>query len=239
VADVTADPPSLPVFVPLEPDRIKANLAAVRERIAAACSRAGRDASEVELLAATKYVPVDELGALADAGIGLVGENIAKDLEEKHARWGERFTFDFIGHLQSRKTKDVLPHVRLIHSVESESVLRQLERHARSDVRVLLEVNLAQEASKYGVDPGAVDSFLEQAERYEKISFAGLMTMPPLAADPEDARPYFSALRELAQRLARDWSGRHEFGVLSMGTSQDFEVAVEEGATVLRLGSVL
>jgi pyridoxal phosphate enzyme (YggS family) len=223
----------------LDPERVRANIAAVRERIAGACSRAGRDPGEVELLAATKYVPVDQLGALADAGIELVGENIAKDLAAKHARWSDRFTFDFIGHLQSRKTKEVLPLVRLIHSVESESVLRQLERNAADGVRVLLEVNLAKEASKYGVDPGAVDVFLEQAGSYGRVSFAGLMTMPPLATRPEEARPYFSALRELGERLHRDWAPRHEFRALSMGTSQDFEVAVEEGATLLRLGSVL
>jgi pyridoxal phosphate enzyme (YggS family) len=223
----------------LEPDRVKENLAAVRERIASACSRAGRDPADIELLAATKYVEADQLGALAAAGIDLVGENIANDLEEKHARWGDRFTFDFIGHLQSRKTKQVLPLVRLIHSVESESVLRQLQRNASGEVRVLLEVNLAQEVSKYGIDPGAVDSFLQQTEGYAKVSFAGLMTMPPLATSPEDARPYFSGLRELAERLAGDWAPRHDFRVLSMGTSQDFEVAVEEGATVLRLGNVL
>jgi|SoiMethySBSTD1v2_1073268.scaffolds.fasta_scaffold126300_2 PLP dependent protein len=226
-------------LITLEPERVPANLAAVRERISAAASRAGRDAGEIELLAATKYISVDQLGLLAHAGITLVGENVAKDLEEKHARWGDRFTFDFIGHLQSRKTKQVLPRVRLIHSVESESVLRQLERNAEEDVRVLLEVNLAQEASKYGLDPGAVDSFLQHADGYGKVSFAGLMTMPPLATAPEDARPYFSGLRELAERLRRDWAPRHDFSVLSMGTTQDFEVAVEEGATLLRLGSVL
>ena len=223
----------------LDSERVRANLAAVRERIASACSRAGRDPAGIELLAATKYVPADLLGALADAGITLIGENIAKDLAEKHSRWADSFTFDFIGHLQSRKTREVLPRVRLIHSVESESVLRQVEKSAEADVRVLLEVNLAREASKYGVDPGAVDAFLQHAEAYGKVSFAGLMTMPPLATQPEEARPYFSALRDLADRLDRDWAPRHDFKVLSMGTSQDFEVAVEEGATVLRLGSVL
>jgi uncharacterized pyridoxal phosphate-containing UPF0001 family protein len=162
------------------------------------------------------------MGPLADAGIDLIGENIAADLATKHERWGDRFTYDFIGHLQSRKAKQVLPLVRLIHSVESESVLRQLERHATTELRVLLEVNLAQEASKYGLDPGAVDGFLEEAESFEKIRFAGLMTMPPLASDPGEARPYFSALRELAERLDRDWAPRHDFSVLSMGTSQDF-----------------
>jgi PLP dependent protein len=226
-------------LIALDPERVRTNLAEVRERIVASCARAGREAAEIELLAATKYVAVDELGALADAGITLIGENIAADLAEKQARWGDRFTYDFIGHLQSRKAKQVLPLVRLIHSVESESVLRQLERHAGGELGVLLEVNLAKEASKYGVDPGAVDGFLEHAEAYDKIRFAGLMTMPPLATEPDQARPYFSALRELADRLQRDWAPRHDFSVLSMGTSQDFEAAVEEGATVLRLGSVL
>jgi PLP dependent protein len=223
----------------IDAERVRANLAAVRERIASACARAGRDPARVELLAATKYVGVDQLGALAEAGIELLGENIAKDLVAKHARWGDRFTFDFIGHLQSRKTSQVLPCVRLIHSVESETVLRQLERHAAGGIRVLLEVNLARESSKLGVDPGAVDAFLQGTESYEKVGFAGLMTMPPLVSDPEQARPYFSALRELGERLDREWAPRHDFGILSMGTSQDFEVAVEEGATVLRLGSVL
>jgi pyridoxal phosphate enzyme (YggS family) len=225
--------------VSLEADRVRANLAAVRERTAAACARAGRDLSQVELLAATKYVPADQMGVLAEAGIELVGENIAKDLAEKHARWGERFRFDFIGHLQSRKTKEVLPRVRLIHSVESESVLSQLDRHAGGEIDALLEVNVAREQSKYGLDPSSVNQFIEAAARYERVRFAGLMTMPPLVADPEQARPHFAALRELAERLTREWRPRHDFRILSMGSSQDFEVAIEEGATVVRLGSVL
>jgi uncharacterized pyridoxal phosphate-containing UPF0001 family protein len=191
------------------------------------------------LLAATKYVPAEMLGALADAGVRLVGENTSAALEAKQARWGERFTWDFIGHLQSRKTKDVLPRVRLVHSVSSESVMRQIERHATEPARVLLEINVAGEESKYGVPPQEVDRFLQTASQFESVRFAGLMTMPPLAQDPEDARPYFSALRELAGRLTAAWSPRHEFSILSMGTSQDYEVAAEEGATICRLGSVL
>jgi PLP dependent protein len=223
----------------LDPGRVRANLAAARERIAAACARSGRDPQAVELLAATKYVKADQMGALADAGITLVGENVPKDLAEKHGRWGERFTFDFIGHLQSRRTKDVLPYVRLIHSVESESVLRQLERHAEHEVRVLMEVNVARESSKYGIQPEAVDEFVQTASAYPKLRFGGLMTMPPLVRDPQDARPHFVALRELADTLRRKWASRHDFSVLSMGTSQDYEVAVEEGATLVRLGAVL
>jgi hypothetical protein len=223
----------------LDPVRVRARLAEAEERIAQACERAGRSPGLVELLAATKYVPVDELGALAEAGVRIVGENIAADLEAKQAVWGDRFTWDFIGHLQSRKTRAVLPRVRLIHSVESESVLRQIDRHADVQARLLLEVNVAGEESKYGIAAEDVDRFLEAASQYEATRFVGLMTMPPLAHDPEEARPYFRALRQLSERLAHSWSPRHEFSVLSMGTSQDYEVAVEEGATICRLGNVL
>ena len=223
----------------LDPERVRANLAAVRDRISAACARAGRDPSEVELLAATKYVTVDGLGVLAEAGVELVGENTAGDLVAKHERYGDRLVFDFIGHLQSRKTREVLPRVRLIHSVESESVLRQIERHAEGPTSVLLEVNLSGEQSKFGLAPESVDAFLEAAAAAPKARFAGLMTMPPLATEPEQARPYFARLRELAERLRERWGPDHELRTLSMGTSQDFEVAVEEGATVVRVGSVL
>jgi uncharacterized pyridoxal phosphate-containing UPF0001 family protein len=133
----------------------------------------------------------------------------------------------------------VLPLVRLVHSVESESVLRQIERHADGPTRVLLEVNLSGEESKFGVPPQSVDAFVESAAACPKVRFAGLMTMPPLAGDPDQARPYFARLRELAERMHARWSPDHEFRVLSMGTSQDFEVAVEEGATVVRVGAVL
>jgi PLP dependent protein len=223
----------------LDAERVRARLAEAEERIAAACTRAGRSPDEVELLAATKYVPADSLGLLADAGIRLVGENTSAALVEKQERWGDRFTWDFIGHLQSRKTKDVLPRVRLIHSVESESVLRQIERHASAPARVLLEVNVAGEGSKYGVRADDVDAFVEAASELQSVRFAGLMTMPPLVSDPGEARPWFAALRELGERLRREWGSRHEFTVLSMGTSQDYEVAVEEGATICRLGGFL
>jgi uncharacterized pyridoxal phosphate-containing UPF0001 family protein len=133
----------------------------------------------------------------------------------------------------------VLARVRLIHSVESESVLRQIERHASGPTRVLVEVNVSGEQSKHGLAPEAVDAFVASAAAYSKVGFAGLMTMPPLSAEPDLARPYFVALRELAERLRPSWQGTHEFETLSMGTSQDFEVAVEEGATVVRLGAVL
>jgi pyridoxal phosphate enzyme (YggS family) len=223
----------------LDPTRVRARLAEAEQRIARACARSGRSPGDVELLAATKYVPAGELGVLAEAGVRLVGENTAAALEAKQELWGDRFTWDFIGHLQSRKTKTVLPRVRMIHSVDSESVVRQIDRHGNAGTRLLLEVNMGGEESKHGVPPGEVDRFLETAEPFGAVRFAGLMTMPPLVRSPEEARPHFAALRELAERLRAAWSPRHEFGVLSMGTSQDYEVAVEEGATVCRLGSVL
>jgi pyridoxal phosphate enzyme (YggS family) len=233
---VAAKPPG---YFPIDTERVRANVARARERLAAACARAGRDPATVELLAATKYVAVDQLESLLAAGIELVGENTARDLIAKHDRFHARLTFDFIGHLQSRKTRDVLPRVRLVHSVESESVLRQIERHADRRTAVLVEVNVSGEQSKHGLAPEAVDPFVAAAAAYPKVQFAGLMTMPPLSADPELARPHFAALRELGERLRNAWKPEHEFEILSMGTSQDFEVAVEEGATVVRLGAVL
>lgn len=211
----------------LDPARIRANLAEVREEIAQAARRAGRDPADVELCAATKYVTTEDMGALAEAGVELVGENRQQDLAAKRERWGDRFTWDFIGHLQSRKVKLVLPHVRLVHSVASDSVLDQLARHATPDTEVLVEVNLTGEPGKSGIAPGELPAFLERAP----VRVGGLMTMPPLAADPDQSRPTFAALRELA--------AAHRLPRLSMGTTQDFAVAVEEGATIVRVGSRL
>ena len=211
----------------LTADRVRANLAEVRAQIAAAAARAGRDAGDVELVAAVKYVPADELGALAEAGVSVLGENRAQDLQAKVERYPDTFTWDFIGHVQSRKVKQIAPHVRLIHSVSTDSVLRQLERHAPERLRVLVEVNVAGDERKEGVAPGALAAFLERCP----VTVAGLMTMPPLAREPEDSRRWFAALRDLA--------GEHGLRELSMGTTQDFEVAVEEGATLVRIGSRL
>jgi pyridoxal phosphate enzyme (YggS family) len=207
----------------LRVDRVRANLERVRQEIGST----GRDPGDVEILAAVKYVPVDELGALAEAGLDLLGENRARDLEVKAGAHPGRFTWDFIGHLQSRKVRQVLPHVRYIHSVASDSVLAQLGRHATAETEVLIEVNVAGEEGKSGVAPGELDAFIARCP----VRVVGLMTMPPLAASPEESRPHFAALRELAERHAL----RH----LSMGTSQDYRVAVEEGATIVRLGTSL
>ena len=207
--------------------RVRANLAEVRERIAAAAARAGRDPAGVEIVAAVKYVPVEQLGVLADAGVTVVGENRAQDLEAKVAVHGDAFRWDFIGHLQSRKVKQVAPLVQRIHSVCTDSVLEQLAKHAPPALRVLVEVNVAGEQDKGGIAPGQLAAFVERCP----LPVAGLMTMPPLARRPQDSRRWFAALRELA--------GAHELGELSMGTTQDYEVAVEEGATLVRIGTRL
>lgn len=208
-------------------ERVAANLARIREEIAASAARAGRAAEDVEIVAAGKYVPADELGALADGGIRVVGENRAQDLVEKAERWGDRLTFDFIGHLQSRKVRQVVPHVRLIHSVASDSVLEQLARHAPPGLEVLVQVNVAGEEGKDGIAPAELDAFIERCS----VPVVGLMTMPPLAPEPEANRRWFAALRDLAEARGL----RH----LSMGTTQDYAVAVEEGATIVRIGTSL
>jgi hypothetical protein len=215
------------MFRGLVASTVQANLELAREGIAGAARRAGREPADVEILAAVKYVPAGELEVLARAGIELVGENRAQDLEEKASSCPGRFTWDFIGHLQSRKVKQILPYVRYIHSVASDSVLAQLARHAQPATEVLVEVNVAGEPGKSGVPPRELQSFLERCP----VRVVGLMTMPPLARLPEDNRVHFAALRELADA--------HRLRHLSMGTSQDYLVAVEEGATIVRLGTCL
>jgi uncharacterized pyridoxal phosphate-containing UPF0001 family protein len=209
----------------LSSEAIRANLERIREELTAAA--AGRP---LEVLAATKYVPLEELPVLAAAGIRLVGENRAQDLEAKAAAHGALFDWDFIGELQSRRVRQIVPHVRLIHSVASDSALRELARHrelARPGLRILVEVNVAREPGKAGVAPEELDSFIERSP----VPVAGLMTMPPLSDDPGRSRPWFAALFE----LARDHGLEH----LSMGTSQDYLVAAEEGATIVRIGTKL
>jgi PLP dependent protein len=219
----------------LRAEVVRANLEHVRGEIAAALERSRQTASssprgEVEILAATKYVAAAELPTLARAGVRLVGENRAQDLEAKVASHSDLFEWDYIGQLQSRRVRAIVPHVRLIHSLASESALLALERHrdlARPGMRVLLEVNLAGEAGKAGIAPAQIDSYIARSP----VPVAGLMTMPPLSADPEHSRRWFAALRRLAKQ--------HGLEHLSMGTSQDYVVAVEEGATIVRIGTRL
>lgn len=208
-------------FTELDAARIHANLERVRERIAAT----GRDPQTVEVCAAIKYVGADELPALAEAGIRLVGENRAQDLAAKRERHAALFEWDFIGALQSRKVKDVAPAVRLIHSVATDSALAQLERHPAREV--LIQVNVAGEEGKQGFAPAELADAIARCAS----PVGGLMTMPPAVERPEDNRRHFARLAELA--------AAHGLARLSMGTTQDFEVAVAEGATIVRLGTVL
>ena len=218
---------------------MRENLAHARAQIAEAAARSGRTADAVELLAAVKYVEPADLAVLAEAGIELVGENRVEQLLAKQATTGDSFTWDFIGHLQSRKARDLAGRVRLVHSLSTLSAAERLDRSSTAPVSCLVEVNAAGEESKEGVAPGELDAFLQALAGLACIRVEGLMTMPPLAASPESSRPHFSALRELAGSLAARWAPEHSFARLSMGTSQDYAVAVEEGATIVRLGSTL
>jgi PLP dependent protein len=200
----------------LDAGRVADNLARIREEIG----------DDVQVLAAVKYLAVEELDALAEAGVTVVGENRAQELEVKASAHPE-LTWDFIGHLQSRKVKQVLPYVRWIHSVASDSALKELGKHAAPQTEVLVEVNIAREEGKSGIDPGDLDAFLERCP----VTVVGLMTMPPMAQRPEDSRRWFAALAELARER-----GLRE---LSMGTSQDYAVAAQEGATIVRIGTIL
>ena len=208
----------------LDAGRVRAATERVREEIAAAAQQAGRDPAEVELLAAVKYVALEELGVLAEAGLTIVGENRAQELEAKAAAHPE-LRWHFIGQLQSRKVKQILPHVELIHSVASDSALRQLERHGTPETEILVEVNVAGEEGKAGIAPAELGAFIERAP----VRVSGLMTMPPFSRGPGGQPAPFRG-------PARARRG-HGLTRLSMGTSQDFAVAVEEGATIVRVGT--
>ncbi|WP_445150236.1 YggS family pyridoxal phosphate-dependent enzyme [Baekduia sp. Peel2402] len=216
----------------LSADAVRANVERVQSEIADAAVRAGRSADAVQLLAAVKYVALEEIPVLAEAGITLAGENRAQELVRKvEAPGGDALTWDFIGHLQSRKVKQILPLVRMIHSVGSDSVVEQLGKHAQAGTKILVEVNIASEEGKSGIAPDRLDAFLDSCRAVENVEVAGLMTMPPLAQTAEDSRRWFAALAQLA--------ADRDLPELSMGTTQDFAVAVEEGATIVRVGTKL
>lgn len=200
----------------LDPELVRSNLAEIRSEIG----------DDIQILAAVKYLDVEDLGALLEGGVTLAGENRAQQLELKQTAHPE-FTWDFIGHLQSRKVKSVLPLVRWIHSVGSDSAIKELNKHASAQTEVLLEINIAGEEGKSGFAPTDLPRVLESLD----CAAVGLMTMPPLAPNPEDDRRWFAALAELAAN-----NGLRE---LSMGTTQDYRVAAEEGATVVRIGTKL
>jgi len=211
----------------LSVERVRQGLAAARARVDAAATRAGRDPADTEILVAVKYVAAGDIGTLADAGVTLVGENRAQELLEKVAQAPGRLRWHFIGALQSRKVKLIVPHVELIHSVATDSALGELGRHAPPGFEILVEVNVGGDPGKAGIAPDELDAFIARSP----VSVVGLMTMPPLATDAQSSRPHFAALAALARERG--------LRQLSMGTSQDFEVAVEEGATIVRIGTMV
>ena len=216
--------------------RLRDAIGALREALDGAASVSGRGPGDVELLLAGKYVSPEDVGVLLEAGVTRTGENRLQDMEAKHRVAGNRLAFDFIGHLQRRKVRTVLPMVRLIHSVDSARLAAEIAARAEGDVRVLVELNIDDEPTKSGVRPNDVEQFIEEVSMHENLVIGGLMVMPAPAATPEDSRGAFARARELAQRLGERWEGRHDMRDLSMGTSQDCVVAAEEGATIVRVG---
>lgn len=208
-------------------ETVRRNLAAVEERVAEACSVSGRETGDVKICVATKYVDADGMAVLRDAGVKIAAENRLQDMIAKQEVFGDAFEWHFIGAIQSRKVREIAGRVDAIHSLGTESARDKLAGLDGPAPRVLVQVNVSGEDSKQGVAPEYLPAFLAQCP----VEVSGLMTMPPLTADPEGARPYFAQLRELA--------AAHGLKELSMGTSQDYAVAVEEGATLIRVGSVL
>lgn len=223
----------------LDPDRLGDAVAALRARLDEAAARAGRPAGAVELLVAGKYVPADDAPVLMGAGVRLVGENRLQDLQAKRAIAGDALTFDFIGHLQRRKVRTVLPLVRLVHSVDSAALAAEIAGRAEGEIRVLVEVNIDEEPTKAGIPPGRLRAFVDEVSVHPNLVIGGLMVMPAPAPTPEHSRGAFARARELARDLADEWAGRHDVRALSMGTSQDHLVAAEEGATIVRVGRAL
>jgi pyridoxal phosphate enzyme (YggS family) len=205
---------------------LRANLELVERQIEAACERGSREPTDVTVCVATKYVDMDGLQLLKEAGVRVAAENRLQDMVAKQQQFRDDFEWHFIGAIQSRKAKEIAERVEVIHSLASESALARLAGASRVP-RLLVQVNVSGEASKQGIAPEALGEFIASSP----LNISGLMTMPPASQDPEDARPYFAALRELAEA--------HDLSELSIGTSQDFTVAVEEGATLIRLGSTL
>lgn len=217
-------------------DALREALDAARAGLDEAAARSGRPAGSVELVLAGKYVDPADTPALVAAGVEVVGENRLQDLRAKEALAGGALRFDFIGHLQRNKVRDVLPAVRLIHAVDSGRLAAEIARRAEGEARVLVEVNIAEEATKGGILPTRLRAFVEDVSVHPDLVIGGLMAMPPKQTDAEASRRHFAATRELAERLRAEWVGRHDFRDLSMGTSQDFLVAAEEGATMVRVG---
>jgi PLP dependent protein len=221
--------------------QIRSRLAGVHETIENALKRSGRGEEQVRILVATKYYDPEQLLALAEAGVDLIGENRAEDLLEKQELFGDRFEWHFIGHLQRRKAKVVVPRVTLVHSVDSVRLIEELAKRAPDGgADILIQVNVADEESKYGVSEEEVGELLDAtAQTGGRVRARGFMTLAPLVDDPEDVRYVFAKLRTIRDSLRKSWNPHFDLSELSMGMSGDYEVAVEEGATLVRIGRML
>jgi pyridoxal phosphate enzyme (YggS family) len=222
-------------------ERISERLEAVRWHVREALNNSGRGPDETRILVASKYYAPEQMAALAGAGVELLGENKAEDLLRKQEEFGDAFEWHFIGHLQRRKAKDVVARVALIHSVDSVRLVEELAKRAPEEgVEVLVQVNVSGEESKYGVGEDEVEPLLEAAARSEgRVRARGFATLAPLVERAEDVRYVFVKLRAIRDRLENSWSPHFDLSELSMGMSNDYRVAVEEGATIIRIGRAL
>lgn len=228
--------------VVVTPDQVKENLRRVQERIAAAARRAGREPSEIVLVGASKSVDVERIRAAIEAGLQHIGENYAQEAWAKYQQIGDAVTWHFIGRLQTNKAKLVVRFCRFVQSLDRLALAEELNKRAQQVGRVvecLVEVNIGGEATKGGVPPEEVASFLRQVSGLRNLRVVGLMAMPPYFPDPEDVRPYFRAMAALFERLKRETMLGVEMCYLSMGMSHDFEVAIEEGANMVRIGTAI
>ena len=222
-------------------DLIRERLEAVRGHVTQSMAESGRGEDEVRILVASKYYTPEQMAVLAGAGVELLGENKAEDLLRKQEEFRDAFEWHFIGHLQRRKAKDVVTRVALIHSVDSVRLVNELAKRApEGGVEILVQVNASGEESKYGVEESEVEPLLEAAARSEgRVRARGLATLAPLVERAEDVRYVFAKLRAIRDRLQNSWSPHFDLSELSMGMSNDFRVAVEEGATIIRIGRAL
>lgn len=221
---------------------LKDRITEVKQRIEDACARSGRSPDGVQLIAVTKYVSLETTQAVLDLGIDQIGENRWQDAKEKWEALGHRGTWHFIGHLQTNKVKDVIGRFRWLHSLDRLSLAKEIEKRAAQDGRrisCLIQLNVSGEESKHGMEPKELSDFIEQVLQMKHLDLRGLMTMAPYSDDPEEARPIFRELRNLQEDMRKRFGKELQLDHLSMGMSNDFEVAIEEGATMVRLGSVL
>ncbi len=219
---------------------LKENLAQVEENIQRACDRAGRDRQEVTLIAVSKTKPVEMLQEIYDEGIRVFGENKVQELLDKYEVLPEDIRWQMIGHLQRNKVKYIIDKVELIHSVDSIRLAESIDKEAEKKgviANILIEVNVAKEDTKFGLMPEEVDDFIEQIKTLEHIRVKGLMTIAPFVSDPEENRPIFARLRELSVDIGKKNVDNINMSVLSMGMTNDYQVAIEEGATMVRVGT--